>query len=99
VVVVFAIIFSNNGQTDFYPNQVENIISNFNQGGYYSNHPYDITIYPDSYPYFFSNNIIYHQPNLGAQPCQTYIFFTVVVVLIKNRVLKITVIIQVQVLT
>jgi hypothetical protein len=53
VVVVFAIIFSNNGQTDFYPNQVENIISNFSQGGYYSNHPYDITIYSDSYPYFF----------------------------------------------
>jgi hypothetical protein len=27
-------IFSNYDQTNFYPNQVQNIISNFNQGGY-----------------------------------------------------------------
>jgi hypothetical protein len=52
-------IFPNYGQTDSYSNQVQNIISNFNQGGYCTNCPYDSSIYPHLYPYIYSNNIIY----------------------------------------
>jgi hypothetical protein len=40
-------IFSTYDQINFYPNEVQNTISNFNQGGYY---PY-LAVY--------SNNIIY----------------------------------------
>jgi hypothetical protein len=51
-------IFSNYGQTNSYPNQVQNIISNFNQDRYYTNCPYDSSIYPHSYPFVYNNNII-----------------------------------------
>jgi hypothetical protein len=44
-------IFSTCDQTNSYLNHVKNIISNFNQGGYYP------------YPAIYSNNIIYQQPN------------------------------------
>jgi hypothetical protein len=53
-------IFSTYDQTNSYPNQVQNIIYNFNQGEYYP------------YPAIYSNNIIYQQPN-PAVP--SYIFF------------------------
>jgi hypothetical protein len=49
-------IFSTYDQTNFYPNQVQNTISNFNQGGYYL------------YPAVYSNNIIYQQPNSAVSP-------------------------------
>jgi hypothetical protein len=67
-------IFLNYGQNNSYPNQVQNIISNFYQGGYYTNYPYD-NIYPHSYQYVYSNNIIYQQPNPTVQSCHTYNFF------------------------
>jgi hypothetical protein len=68
-------IFLNYGQIDFYPNQVQNIISNFSQSGYYLNYLYDSSIYPHPYPFIYSNNIIYQQPNPVIQPCHTYNFF------------------------
>jgi hypothetical protein len=68
-------IFSNYGQTDSYPNQVQYTILNFNQDGYYSNYPYDSSIYPNPYSYVYSNNIIYQQLNLAVQPYHTYNFF------------------------
>jgi hypothetical protein len=49
-------IFSTYDQTNSYPNQVQNTISNFNQGGYYS------------YPVVYINNIIYQQPNTAVPP-------------------------------
>jgi hypothetical protein len=52
-------IFSNYDQTNSYPNQVQNTISNFNQGEYY---PY-LAVY--------INNIIYQQLNPAMPP---YIF-------------------------
>jgi hypothetical protein len=54
-------IFSTYDQTNSYPNQVQNTISNFNQGGYYP------------YPTVYSNNIIYQQPNPAVPP---YNFFS-----------------------
>jgi hypothetical protein len=54
-------IFSTYDQTNSYPNQVQNTISNFNQGGYYP------------YPTVYSNNIIYQQPNQAVPP---YNFFS-----------------------
>jgi hypothetical protein len=53
-------IFSTYDQINFYPNEVQNTISNFNQGGYY---PY-LAVY--------SNNIIYQQLNPAVPP---YNFF------------------------
>jgi hypothetical protein len=46
----FARIFSNYDQSNSYPNQVQNIITNFNQGGSYTNYPYDSSIYSHLYP-------------------------------------------------
>jgi hypothetical protein len=60
---------------DSYPNQFQNIVSNFSQDGYYPNYPYDSSIYPYSYPSVYSNNIIYQQSNLAVQPCHIYNFF------------------------
>jgi hypothetical protein len=68
-------IFSNYSETDFYPNQVQNTILNFSQGGYYPNYPYDSSIYPHPYPSVYSNNIIYQQPNPTVQSYHTYNFF------------------------
>jgi hypothetical protein len=85
VVVFFAGIFSNYDQSNFYLNQVKNIISNFNQDGYYSNYPYDSSIYSHSYPF------VYQQPNPAVPPYHTYnFFFEVVVVLMINYIFKIT---------
>jgi hypothetical protein len=53
-------IFLTYDQTNSYPNQVQNTISNFNQGRYYL------------YPAVYSNNIIYQQLNPAVPP---YIFF------------------------
>jgi hypothetical protein len=44
-------IFSTHDQTNSYPNQIQNTISNFNQGGYYP------------YPAVYNNNINYQQLN------------------------------------
>jgi hypothetical protein len=68
-------IFSNYGQIDSYPNQVQNTISNFSQGGYYLNCPYDSSIYPHPYLSIYINNIIYQQSNPAVQPCHIYKFF------------------------
>jgi hypothetical protein len=65
----FAEIFPNYDQSNSYPNQVQNIISNFNQGEYYTNYPYDSSIYSHLYP------SIYQQPNPAVPPCHTYNFF------------------------
>jgi hypothetical protein len=56
-----AVIFPTYDQTNSYPNQVQNMISNFNQGGYYL------------YPTVYSNNIIYQQLNPAVLP---YNFFS-----------------------
>jgi hypothetical protein len=53
-------IFLTYDQTNSYPNQVQNTISNFNQDGYYP------------YPAVYINNIIYQQPNPAVPP---YNFF------------------------
>jgi hypothetical protein len=45
-------IFPNYGQIDFYSNQVQNAISNFSQGRYCTNCPYDSSIYP--YPFVYN---------------------------------------------
>jgi hypothetical protein len=45
----FARIFLNYDQSNSYPNHVQNIISNFNQDGYYTNYPYDNNIYSHLY--------------------------------------------------
>jgi hypothetical protein len=74
----FAIIFSNYAQNNFYPNQVQNIISNFNQGGYYTNYPYDSSIYSYMYPYVTNNR---------TQQCHhiiPIIFLEIVAVLMIN---------------
>jgi hypothetical protein len=68
-------IFPNYAQTTSYLNQVQNKISNFNQGEYYTNCPYDSNIYPHLYPSIYSNNIIYQQLNPAVSPCHTYKFF------------------------
>jgi hypothetical protein len=68
-------IFSNYGQTNSHPNQVQNKISNFKKGGHYTNCSYDSSIYPHPYSFVYSNNIIYQQLNPAVQPCHTYIFF------------------------
>jgi hypothetical protein len=81
----FAEIFSNYDQINYYPNQVQNIISNFNQDRYYRNYPYDSSIYSHLYP------SVYQQPNPAVPPCDTYNFLKiVVVVLMINRIFKIT---------
>jgi hypothetical protein len=54
-------IFLTYDQTNSYPNQVQNTISNFNQGEYYP------------YPAVYSNNIIYQQSNPTVSP---YNFFS-----------------------
>jgi hypothetical protein len=41
----FTGIFSNYDQSNFYSNQIQNTISNFYQGGYYTNCPYDSSTY------------------------------------------------------
>jgi hypothetical protein len=64
---LFARIFSNYNQNNSYPNQVQNIISNFNQGGYYTNYPYDSSICSHLYP------AVYQQSNSTVPPCHTYI--------------------------
>jgi hypothetical protein len=56
-------------QSNSYPNQVQTIIFNFNQGGYYTNYPYDSSIYSHLYPF------IYQQSNPTVSPCHTYNFF------------------------
>jgi hypothetical protein len=47
-------IFPNYDQIDFYSNQVQNTISNFSQGGYYTKCPYDSSIYPHPYPSIYN---------------------------------------------
>jgi hypothetical protein len=88
-------IFSNCGQTDFCPNQLRNTILNFSQCVYYPNCPYDISIYPHQYPSVYSNNIIYHNRTQQCNHVKPIIFLAVVVVvvLINNRMLKITAVI------
>jgi hypothetical protein len=66
----FVGIFSNYEQSNSYPNQVQNTISNFNQGGYYTNCPYDSSIYSHLYP------SVYQQPNPAVTACHTYNFFS-----------------------
>jgi hypothetical protein len=73
----FVKIFSNYDQSNSYPNQIQNVISNFNQGGYYMNCPYYSSIYSHLYP------SVYQQPNLAVSSCHTYSFL-MVVVLMKN---------------
>jgi hypothetical protein len=87
VVVFFVVIFSNYDQSNSYPNQIQNTISNFNQGGYYTNCPYDSSIYSHTYP------SIYQQPNSAVPACHTYNFLAVVIVLMKNQIFKITAVI------
>jgi hypothetical protein len=65
----FTRIFSNYDQNNFYPNQAQNIISNFNQDEYYMNYPYDSSIYSHLYLSF------YQQSYPAVPPCHTYNFF------------------------
>jgi hypothetical protein len=65
----FAGIFPKYDQKNSYPNQVQNTISNFNQGGYYTNCLYDSSIYSHLYPF------VHQQPNLAVPPNHTYNFF------------------------
>jgi hypothetical protein len=74
----FTRIFSNYDQNNFYPNHVQNTISNFNQGGYYTNYPYDSSIYSHMY------QSIYQQPNPTVPLCHIYNFLEVVAVLMIN---------------
>jgi hypothetical protein len=52
-------MFPNYGQANSYPNQIQNIIFNFNQDGYYMNCPYDSSIYPHPYQYYNKIKIIF----------------------------------------
>jgi hypothetical protein len=65
----FTGIFPNYDKNNFYPNHVLNIIYNFNQGEYYTNYPYNSSIYSYLYP------SIYQQSNPAVPPCHTYNFF------------------------